>query len=110
MAVRLETETRKRYVGTSAGRKPFVGTQADGTVLAASDLPTGSLFFEEDTGKEYRWNSVAWTLPLAAEDVPNETLNELRAIRVGIEWLLFAAHDIKIDLRTETIVETKDNG
>ena len=57
--------TIHRYIGTSAETKPFVGQVRleDNYVLTIADVPTGSTFYEEDTGWEYTYKGVErWEL------------------------------------------------
>lgn len=86
MPVKLEASIR-RWIGLSTDTKPFVGTQADGLVVAATDLPPGSSFLETDTGRIYRYDGDNWTVVIP-EDVAaqrhSEVLVMLAAIRETI--------------------------
>lgn len=59
MSVRLEG-TIKRFIGLSTDDKPSVGVQLDGTTVEARDLPAGSSFLEEDTGRIARFDGTRW--------------------------------------------------
>lgn len=83
MAVWLE-KTVKRFIGNSQDTKPFVGVQADDTVVRSTDLPIGSTLFEEDTGDLYRWNGSQWTLPPDEENFQRALLMEFKAMRVEL--------------------------
>lgn len=76
--MRLETSI-KRYIGDSSERKPLPGElQADNTILLATDLPSGSSFFEEDTGFVSRWTGYVWTT--APPERATEELTVLKEI------------------------------
>ena len=89
MAVKLEG-TIKRWIGLSTDIKPKVGLTVEGLTITANDLPVGSSFLEEDTGRIWRYNSVEWVVPVPS----NEQAEYLQAI-------LFELANIK-----ETIVES----
>ena len=77
--MRLETSI-KRYIGDSSERKPRPGElQDDGTTLLATDLPSGSSFFEEDTGFVSRWTGYVWTT--VPPERPTEEVTILKEIR-----------------------------
>ena len=61
MAVRLEG-TIKRWIGLSTATKPFPGQvrESDGVALGATDVPSGSSFFEADTWRIWRWSGTEW--------------------------------------------------
>ena len=80
MTVRLEG-TIRRYIGLSTDEKPVLGLQEDGSTIEASALPAGSSFLESDSGRIYRWNGEAWTLPVAETD---EQLYVLQALLMEI--------------------------
>jgi hypothetical protein len=109
--VRLES-TIKRFVGRSSDDKPRPGQEgADGITPAVADVPPGSTFLDLDTGGLYRWDGTDWILP-SVEDATvallGELLQEMRAVRVGIELQLLLTHDVKIDLKTETVLELQE--
>jgi len=54
--------TIKRWIGDSNETKPYPGMvdYARGNVLAASDIPGGSTFYEEDTGRMYVFEGERW--------------------------------------------------
>lgn len=89
MAVKLEG-TIKRWIGLSTDIKPKVGLTVEGLTITANDLPVGSSFLEEDTGRIWRYNSVEWVVHVPS----NEQAEYLQAI-------LFELANIK-----ETIVES----
>lgn len=82
MAVRLET-TIKRYIGHSGDLKPRPGVVLDdGSTI--SDLPAGSSFLEEDTGRVYRWTGAIWSAAEGSDEqtlLLAEILAEVRALR-----------------------------
>ena len=83
MTVLLEGTTR-RYIGLSTDEKPSVGLQIDGHTVGANDLPVGSSFLETDTGRIYRWNGNAWTVPALESD---DQLFVLQAILIEVTQL-----------------------
>lgn len=81
MTVRLES-TIKRFIGLSVDAKPN-GLGDDG-VFRSVNLPPGSSFLEEDTGRIYRWNGEIWVFPMTEDEVPSllsGILSELQTIR-----------------------------
>ena len=111
MAVKLES-TIKRWFGDSTDPKPAPGlVQANGNTIGVADVPVGSAFFEEDTGRVYRWNGSSWTIPSVQDEtllVLEEILLEQRAIRSGIELALSLNHGVHVDLKTEAITELQE--
>ena len=88
MTIRLEGAI-KRWIGKSSDTKPYPGqvlSQDNGpdVVLTANDVPAGSSFLEEDTGRIYRWSGTEWTytLPIDAQaEYLQAILFELASIR-----------------------------
>ena len=84
--MRLETSI-KRYIGSSTEQKPFPGLTVEGVEVKAGDLPPGSSFLEEDTGRIYRWTGGSWAAPPLSDpatDLISTVLVEVRALRKEI--------------------------
>ena len=61
----IRTGNGKAYVGYSTDYKPHLGISADGvTSVLAADLPSGSTFYELDTGKTAIFDGRTWTYPV----------------------------------------------
>ena len=66
MAVRLVAGSINRYSGHSTDEKPHIGQPKYGEsgplaeTVSARDLPTNSLFYEEDTGRRFIWTGTDW--------------------------------------------------
>ena len=74
--------TINRYIGTSKEPKPRPGMIIDGATVQAKDLPAGSSFMEEDTGRVFRYDGIgSWS----QED---QLLDELRGLRSTMEAVL----------------------
>lgn len=71
MTVRLES-TIKRFTGLSTDKRPEPRTLG-GRMNEGEPLPPGSVFYELDTGKEYRWDGGLW-FPMP--DVANLLLDQ----------------------------------
>lgn len=87
MTVRLEA-TIKRYIGHSTDTRPRPGvSQPDGTTLKIADLPPGSSFLEEDTGRVFRWDGTFWAAAPVDEtqvELLAAILREFRALRAEL--------------------------
>ena len=86
MTIKLEG-TIKRYVGNAYDVKPSPGVHPYAT-MTANELPPGSSFLEEDTGRIYRWNGAEWTCGTLGDvhaGLLEQIILELRALRERIE-------------------------
>jgi len=88
--------TINRYIGTATEVKPSVGVYdtVTGSLVTSNDLPAGSTYTEEDTGREWVYNGVDWEIdPRSAqtdrivatlEDGFGKLLQEARRMVYGI--------------------------
>lgn len=54
--------TSRNYYGLSSERKPYIGTQSDGTSLTATELPKGTTATELDTGIVFTFDGREWII------------------------------------------------
>lgn len=78
MTVKLETSI-KRYTGVSRDKKP-VPYSLGGTMKEGQALPTGSVFYEVDTGKEARWDGAEWVSQPSVPALLGEVIKQLEEI------------------------------
>lgn len=86
MAVRLEGTT-KRFIGLSTDAKPYVGAQLDGSMIASTDLPAGSSFFETDTWRIARFDGLEWQHERTGIDTDGLLLQLLEEQKKSNEFL-----------------------
>lgn len=87
MAVRLEGSI-SRYIGLSTDDKPRVGVRVDGAIISASDLPDGSSYLEQDTGRIFRYHANEWRYGVTENDQGvylSAILLELRALNEKLD-------------------------
>lgn len=83
MAVKLETSI-KRFIGLSSDTRP-TPYKLGGTMAEGETLPIGSVFFEMDTGREYRWEGGIWFLWPNLAELLDAQLTVMRLIYTEIQ-------------------------